>query len=194
MSIELLTKHAQEYVDNSGVAWIATTQWALVDGELGCVGLELRSFGMAGGNARGIHSDRPIGRIDSEMLRRVRVGEILQRSRAALFDAVEGRFDIGKVDLGLTARERRSISSTRKGNVGRKPLAPDVLEEVCDIYSRAAIGKGSPTRAVAEHFNITYSAADGRVRKARRLGLLPPTEPGVARPRAAKHVPKRRKK
>lgn len=70
---------------------------------------------------------------------------------------------------------------------GRKPTTDTEkhaeLEAVADVYRRAfAAGRHDPTRAVADELQMARSTAGKKVARARREGLLPPTEP--RRPKA----------
>lgn len=73
---------------------------------------------------------------------------------------------------------------------GRR-YGPDHLKRVAEVYVEAVERHERPTRAVAQAFALTASAAGNHVARARAAGLLAPTEPGRV-PRIA--APKRGRK
>ena len=78
------------------------------------------------------------------------------------------------------ARKRlKQLHKPRKG--GRRALPLEHWEDVASAYTTAHLERKSPTKAVAEEFNISYSAAAKKVAKCRQLGLLPPTTRGKAK-------------
>jgi hypothetical protein len=58
-------------------------------------------------------------------------------------------------------------------------------QQVADIYTAAQQVGQAPVIAVAEELGLKYSAAVGRVRRARARGLLPLDSPGAKQPASA---------
>jgi hypothetical protein len=63
---------------------------------------------------------------------------------------------------------------------GRPPIPFETLVEAAAVY-RQAFATTSPRKAVAKHFSISDSQASKYITRARKEGLLPPTQRGRAR-------------
>ncbi|CAN5388826.1 hypothetical protein BH10ACT8_BH10ACT8_11320 [soil metagenome] len=63
---------------------------------------------------------------------------------------------------------------------GAPPGTSSGHQAVAEVYVAAWTAGDSPTRAVAEHFTISHSAAAKRVSRAREAGFLPQTKQGRA--------------
>lgn len=145
-------------------------RFALVDGRIECVRLEV--------GARFDAPDEPDPRpLTTADLRAVDLGRLVARAKTQRAKALE-----------RIARERSLPKETREA--ARHALLPARASriaydprEVAAIYQTAwDRGERSPTKAVAEHFSISTSAAGKRVWKARHeFGLLPKTRRGKAR-------------
>lgn len=77
-----------------------------------------------------------------------------------------------------------------RGPGGRKRLSAEDFRRVADTYSRDTSGR--PTQAVADAERVSYSTAARWVGRARKLGLLPPTSPGVARGQSTDELARQR--
>jgi hypothetical protein len=168
-------------------------------GRYECVGLAVRA---------------PGGRVDGDLLRRLRVADLVRATAAwlevsGLADAAaktlenggappdnaaaasqEWRewhnLEIAQPAKAEAARYRRMVrEAARAGGVTR-------LKAAAAIYKRAARNQRPPTRAVAKELGITYNAAIGLVRRCRELEppLLPKTSKGMA---SASAPPKRKR-
>lgn len=81
----------------------------------------------------------------------------------------------------LNSLARPSTPTARRG---RPPLYDDShYRKVATFYSQMAEKFHNPTQLVATEWQVAPTTASTWVRKARSLGYLPPTEPGVAKGR-----------
>ena len=76
--------------------------------------------------------------------------------------------------------DSRADIAAAKRSPGRPPIPRDVLAETARTYSDALLDGLPPTKAVAEHFHISRSAAAKWVARARKAGLLGKTKQRVA--------------
>lgn len=97
------------------------------------------------------------------------------------------------VDLVLTASTLKALRIAEKIAADRRRVLPPVvpttvglrrstverLQTAANVYQAARGRNEPPTKAVAEHFGITQGGASNLVARARAVGLLPPTSPGV---------------
>jgi hypothetical protein len=182
--------------DRDGRDWLVQVQLAIVDGRAECVGLDLRSYRQDGVRLeRFTHDDFPekgeaAGVVTASLLRAFPVGRLIAEAKQtarilAEQDAepppvpdelrelerragVEGGADYWRAFRAIQAHER--LPALRGG---RPPIYD--LEEVAKVYLR---GGATPTRAVAEHFHISRSAAAKQVARARETGFLDKTTQG----------------
>lgn len=193
---EPLGRDFAEWQDPDGNVWDVVTEWAEVDGRAECVGLTLRSY----------HFD---GEVGGRRLLRVRptrkaaiqpvTSTIWRAFNAAGF--IEQRRRVMAEGTGTMRKHEKFRAPRRRGLTGAdgNPLPPmDALEAVARVYTDASNAGRNPTKAVAEAFTLSDSAAAKRVSRARAAGLLPPTTAGRARaagpdPDEVKRALKRRK-
>jgi hypothetical protein len=105
---------------------------------------------------------------------------------------IEGRITVDAIKrapLGQCLNDQRrdhnrpteDPPTTAVGRPRTRKLSVAELVETADIYRLAQMWGVSPTKNVAMHQHISWSAAAKRVMKARELGLLPATGKGQAR-------------
>jgi hypothetical protein len=74
----------------------------------------------------------------------------------------------------------RAGMTPRQTTTGMRTSTLNRLKEAAEVYREALRYREPPTKAVAEHFDISHGGASNLVSRARAAGLLPPTSPGVA--------------
>lgn len=63
---------------------------------------------------------------------------------------------------------------------GMRPATVKRLQRAAEIYLKAWQAGERPTKEVGRRMNLSPAAAANLVRRAREVGLLPPTAPGVS--------------
>lgn len=79
---------------------------------------------------------------------------------------------------GLNERLENSPKPQR-----RRSVTPELLETVATVYRQAVDAAKAPTKAVADHFEVSHASAARWVREARKAGTLGPSRgpmPGEA--------------
>lgn len=167
--------------------WWLVLRWAVVAGRPECVGVDLRSCrepGETWPEALPLWSDQPPP-LTQKIWRGMPIMEMIRDVRQHLIQ-VEADFLQGIVDRTDpdVTHERRlamlgELVALQQELAGGNALPGNVYEQVARVYRQAWMDGRRPTRAVAEHFTISDSAAAKRVMRARKAGLLPPTDKGV---------------
>ncbi len=78
----------------------------------------------------------------------------------------------------LGAIELRELKSTINTRL-RKQLTPEYLQSIATIYVQAVKDGKKPIQAIMESERVEHRTASDYATKARKLGLLPDTKPGV---------------
>lgn len=78
----------------------------------------------------------------------------------------------------LGAIELRELKSTINTRL-RKQLTPEYLQSIATIYVQAVQAGKKPIQAIMESERVEHRTASDYATKARKLGLLPETQPGV---------------
>lgn len=78
------------------------------------------------------------------------------------------------------ASDRAKIAPPVAATGGLRKSTADRLARAAEVYRQAVTEKRLPTKAVAEHFQISQGNASNLVARARAAGLLPPASPGKA--------------
>lgn len=180
-------------------------------GRVECVGIDLRSFlepeelalsAQPGAENVAFLSElgkaptigTTVGVITAAFLREFPAGRMIQDGARALahqYYLQERIQDIHEALGGIgphpqkakSMRQRQRASKSPSGGPGRPPYYDEEhFRQVAAIYSAAWENGLHPTQAVKDHYQISESAAGKHVRRARRLGFLPPTTRGVAAP------------
>lgn len=167
--------------------WWVALNFAIVAGRPDCVGVELRSCrepGEAWPEMLPMWNQEP-PTVTQKVWRGVPVLEMIRDVRRQLTEVDAGLLQSLVHSPDLQGDEearlqlRRELAVLRQHLAGPNALPGSVYEEVARVYRQAWSEGRAPTRAVAEHFTISESAAAKRVMRARRAGFLPPTEKGV---------------
>lgn len=88
----------------------------------------------------------------------------------------------------LTAIELRELKSTVNTKL-RKQITPEYLEHIATIYTQAVKDGKKPIQVIMDSERVAHRTASDYASKARELGLLPETKPGVV----TIETPKRKK-
>lgn len=150
--------------------------FAVIDGRAECVGVEVRSFAWPTDMyARRLPAkDAATEVVSAEVLRSVRVGELVSRHRDDVRSTVARYVDESWPDDAHAAAQAWGDESVS-----------DRVRAAAQIYMRE-YGTGRPTKAVEQELLVSYSAAAKLVQRARDAGLLPATTRGRARIAPAK--------
>ena len=87
------------------------------------------------------------------------------------------RYWDGKADP-LTRSELSDLSKTINTTL-RKRITPEYLEHIANIYTQAVQDGKNPIQAIMDSERVAHRTASDYASKARELGLLPETKPGV---------------
>ena len=97
------------------------------------------------------------------------------------------RYWDGKADP-LTRSELSDLTKTINTTL-RKQITPKYLKHIADIYTQAVKDGKNPIQAIMDTERVKHRTASDYATKARKLGLLPETQPGVV----TIETPKRKK-
>jgi len=89
----------------------------------------------------------------------------------------------------LSAIELRELKSTVNTKL-RKQITPEYLEHIATIYTQAVKDGRKPIQVIMDSERVEHRTASDYASKARKLGLLPETKPGVV----TIETPRRKKK
>jgi hypothetical protein len=159
--------------------------FTMIRGRMECVRVDLRSCREPGEVwPPGLPSwDENPEPVTLRLWRKVPVTEMIRDVRQHLLE-VDAEHTQSMINKQQDPALRRALSyqlmEARQQLAGPNALPASAYEEVATVYRDAWLQGRHPTKAVAEHFHITPSAAAKRVSRARQNGLLPPTEFGVA--------------
>lgn len=153
---------------NEGRLWRVTLTWDVIEDRWECVGLAIAAGA----------PDTPLHAVD---LRALTLGRLVAESRPKLLEEVARRREVLK-DSHSAAIEsyllrKLQSASQPKASPGRPPVhSLGHYAEVAKAYAEAYAAGDYPTRAVAEHFHMSRSAAGKQIARCRALGFLGPTE------------------
>ena len=97
------------------------------------------------------------------------------------------RYWDGKADP-LTRSELSDLTKTINTTL-RKQITPEYLQHIADVYTQAVQNGKNPIQAIMDSERVKHRTASDYATKARKLGLLPETTPGVV----TIETPKRKK-
>ena len=97
------------------------------------------------------------------------------------------RYWDGKADP-LTRSELSDLTKTINTTL-RKQITPEYLQHIADVYTQAVQNGKNPIQAIMDTERVKHRTASDYATKARKLGLLPETQPGVV----TIETPKRKK-
>jgi hypothetical protein len=158
---------SQPFPNPSAGPWEVEVRFGVVQGRIGCVGLEIRPLG-----------GTPLEPLSATIVRSIRLrrliadalvdaGPDLQRLAGVRRKYGASLGDMRKVGLGPLADDRK--------RPGPKPKDRAHYEQVAEIYLSAP---DAPTKAVAQRLHASRSTASKWVAGARQRGLIPPTTQG----------------
>jgi hypothetical protein len=126
---------------------------------------------------------------------RVPVQQLADDARAALYQELEYELMPSAIpgarrlldlnpELRQVSLDMQRASTLRPARGTRQTTPAEEMEEVAKTYLSAQRAGARPTKAVADRFYLSPSAAGKRVMRARQLGLIPPAagpgQPGPA--------------
>lgn len=144
------------------VRWIILLRWAETGERTECAGFDLRQ---APGNTEPI---------TATLMRQIPVASIINDQRRRRIEALREMTNSPYFSKELQAKAKRAEVAYTKA--GRPRYPQDHWQRVADVYAEAYAAGEYPTRAVAEAFTVSPSAAAKWVSRCRQKGLLGPTE------------------
>lgn len=78
------------------------------------------------------------------------------------------------------AADRAEMMPRPASTAGLRQSTVDRLTEAAEVYRAAVQDRRPPVKAVEAHFGLSKGGASNLITRARQVGLLPPTSPGVA--------------
>jgi hypothetical protein len=198
--------------DHERGPWVVRAYFAVGTGRAECVGLTIW-HSVLGDTHPGFESFQPlegteITPLKAGDLRNLPIGRIvgiLREQRAAtwrqwiagLADELNDDDVAGVSELGWNDPHLFDPKSGRPPDPRTNPIyGQEHFENVVRVYKAAWDQHQAPTKAVAEHFHVSRTAAGKWVARSRAMGLLDPTTPGRAGGlrSAKKSATKRRKR
>jgi len=164
-----------------GPLWVLV-ELADVDGRIEPIRIEVRGYATA--------EDPDASPIAAGDLRRIRIGELIDLTRREYRETAEGfverlgrrRPDELVIEARETAAQHVAASQAVKPPGGRPPLSYSDLQDTAAAYREAMwSGSRAPNGEVGAKLHLSKSAVGKRVHRARKLGMLPDTQRGVAR-------------
>jgi len=166
--------------DSQRGPWLLRLRWAPVRGRIECTGLEVRSYRET---AEEWPPEMPLWSEDppvlmTSLLRDLPLHSIVTDVRQELAErSAEFGSWLGEQPEFSAAEDQARLRQGAARWVKPRGSAA-VLAETARVYDEAWAAGAPPTKAVAEHFTISDSAAAKRVSRARSAGLLPATTRG----------------
>jgi len=165
--------------------------WAPVGDRNECVGLEIRSYREREGDRAWPPElptwDQGPAVLTTTTLRGLPFASIVAELRREMLTQDADFYDwLAHQPEYQSEADQAKLRRLRSRGSGRQSAA--ALTEVAQVYRHAWETGQPPTRAVAEHFTISQSAAAKRVSRARQAGYLPLTtrgKPGARRQEGA---------
>jgi hypothetical protein len=165
--------------------------WAEIAGRAECVGIDIRTF-VEEPPPRKLRTTGPAGLqpVTASGIRRIPLTRLMDRAREAKGTAsylTAKRLKYVTEKARARAREHLPLfeKPPRKGRGGRPPEYDRAhFEQVAKIYRKAPTAKR--TKAVADFFTVSSSAAAKWVRRARDMGLIEEPPAKRTRPRKAR--------
>lgn len=147
--------------------WSVDIELGVVSGKVECVGVCIKPLG-----------DEAVEPLTTRLLRKLALGALVEEVRVEADDDVLDLVDLELPEkLGVLGDAGVGPLSTGRKRRGPKGKPRSHYEAVARVYlSRSK----APTKGVSEEFGVSHSTATKWVRKARSLGLIPPTTRGRA--------------
>ncbi len=160
--------------------WLLRLMWAPVRGRIECVGMEIRGYRETGEGwppeLPSWDEDPPI--LQTSILRDMPLHSIVSDMRREMAEQSEGFVAWLAAQPEFATPEDQEGLRQLTASWREPPGSVSGLAEVARVYDEAWRAGKPPTKAVAEHFVISDSAAAKRVSRARVAGLLPETTRG----------------
>jgi hypothetical protein len=152
-----------------GSAWRLVFWLKRIAGRIECVGLELHAS----------HPERPLR---AKTLRALKFSSELERTTEGEHASLGRLADLGRRlgAVGPLLTDELAMTAGGKPRQRARYTSKD-LQRVAAVYSERWIDSKSPTRDTAEILGLRYDQTAKLLHRCRLLGLLPKTDPGVAR-------------
>lgn len=161
--------YTEQWNDPKWGRWLIDTKWAEVDGRMECVGVEIRSYGE---HPFGEHMEpRPVS---VSMLRAMPLGRLIEARRQWMAAWARGMANDG----GGISGEQWWNDTAARWQAPKPRKGEEHHAYVAAVYLAAQKRGEPPTKAVAETFGYSRSAAGKWVARSRQRGYLPPTSQG----------------
>lgn len=183
-----LTSPKVRYPDDDAGPWELTFHFAVLDGQVECVGVDVRSVTVVRrDDGSRTYRTLPYGdgpqRVTAALVRSLPIGSLMSRA----LERARG-LTRAVASSPYVPKDARDEAATRAADLGgdapgrRRDWPPERLAEVAAVYREARNRRQPPTKAVAERFSVSESMAAKLVHRCRdpELGLLGPTTPGKA--------------
>lgn len=161
--------------------WLVQLRFRFIDGRPECVGIEITSSVEHDESLNRMFPDLVPTRLTATGVREVPFGELVARERQRTAESLrEGAADPLNFpqESELMQRFAAEWAEGSKGRGRPREYGPDHWAEVANEYRRALAESDAPTKAVAQRWNVTKSAAAKWVARTRSMGLLPPARKG----------------
>lgn len=166
--------YTEQWNDPKWGRWLIDTKWAEVGGRMECVGVEVRSYG-----------EHPFGEqmeprpVSVSMLRALPLGRAIEHRRQRMADFADEMVDTHAASAASSGEHEQWWKQTAARWQAPKPRKGEEHHAYVAAVYLAAQNRGEPpTKAVAETFRYSRSAAGKWVARARQRGYLPPTSQG----------------
>lgn len=170
------------YPDPKNGPWIVLLWFVTIDGRLEPTGFVIQH-----------REEWPSEKLTAAFMQKINFGTLESEGRQQIFERILSLTEPEHAEElraeGFTAEFVSQVQETFKrrlvsASIPRRPkdLTDDDVREIARVYRNAFLVEGKPpTKAVAEHFDVTRNVAAKYVQRARKEGHLPPTKPREAR-------------
>jgi hypothetical protein len=175
--IDYIGMSSQSWPDPITGPWRIRCHFAWLDGRAECVGFDVRAFRSdeTVANVRGLPRGTRPRAVTTEVIRSVPAAQVTGELRRGLEELTE----FASRQTAQSKRKRAELARRRKQLAvsGRQLYDRGHFLAVAEVYEAAWREGENPTKAVADEFSTTRSAAGKWVYRARHeFGLLGPTE------------------
>jgi len=171
-----------------GSAWSLELVWANLHGRAECVGFTLRSYDPTERDRDGqptaavpLTPNGDFQPVTASLLRALPIVRHINVTRGSVYTTLEQMNSAPVAEPPKRRRLRHQLQDvynpgSRMVGIDGIALAPSqALAEVARVYKAAVAGEcRKPTKAVADAFHLSASAAAKRVSRARQAGFIPP--------------------
>jgi hypothetical protein len=158
-----------DLTDRHGRRWTVTLAWTVIGTRPEVYELSVRS------------AETPPVPVSASLIRSLPLGELEREIRASLPELASsyaaqadaaGEGLLSAYDRWYSKSQAFRYLAEHAGPQRGRTLSDDVLHEIADVYKAAHANKRPVTRAVADAFHVSISAAGKRIMAARAAGLL----------------------